>query len=82
MPIDSPWKTAKGRLGLAYKWIPTPIHIKILSNTIWIYTYTCMIAWNKMLWRAKLDMTVKVKPWTVEASINTPFKLDTPLNFY
>ena len=35
---------------------------------------------NKMLFRAQLDTTAEVEPWTVGANMDTTFKLDTALN--
>ena len=35
---------------------------------------------NKMIRRSQLDLISEVKPYTVEANMDTPFKLETALN--
>ena len=37
---------------------------------------------NKMLHKEQLDTTIEVQLWTVWTSMDTTFKLDTPLNLY
>lgn len=66
------------------------LYFMILDNSTKLGTDTSVcfkvIIWktlreynNKMCRRMQFDMTAEVEPWTVGASLDTPFRLDTAL---